>query len=404
MAERDRLDRIYNTEAGAQAGGNTEKTEKTLAAIDELASEWVEQRSDRFQRRHLERADFEAVAATGYLELIVPEAHGGQWRSLHETGPQIVEAVRRLARGDQSVALVASMHPTVLGFWTSVETATHPHQDGWEAQRSEVFKTALDGHFWGTITSEPGSGGDIMATKATASPIGDGNTFGIHGDKHFGSGSQIVSYMVTTAKALDVDMPMAFYLDLREQPWDGSAGLAITKPWDGMGMKATQSHAVRFDGAAAVPWAWQQALALGAPAIGALGLTTFCAVITAVCDSAMAEAERRLAGKQLRPYEKVALTQAQIDHWMLTQALSGLVATLGTQPAAVTLIEATKAKLGMAALAESLMSQICRAVGGGAFAASSPFATWYEDVRALGYLRPPWGLAFDQLGEARSNS
>jgi alkylation response protein AidB-like acyl-CoA dehydrogenase len=373
-----------------------------LTAIDELSDRWVAQRSDRFARRHLERADFDALAATGYLELIVPESHGGRWRSLPETGPIIADAVGRLARGDQSVALVASMHPTVVGFWTTVPVATGPERDAWAAQREAVFATALDGHFWGTVTSEPGSGGDIMATRAEAIPTADPNRFLLHGDKHFGSGSQIVSYMVTTARPAGAAMPMAFYLDLRDQPWDGTGGITITRPWDGMGMKATQSHAVRFDDVAGTPWAWQQALALGAPAITALGLTTFCSVITSVCDAAMVEAQRRLTGRTLRPYEQVALTQAEIDHWMLSQAMVGAVAALATEPAAEALLSITKAKLGMGALAESMLDRICRAVGGGAFSASSPFATWYEDVRALGYLRPPWALAFDQLSEGRT--
>jgi hypothetical protein len=36
-------------------------------------------------------------------------------------------------------------------------------------------------------------------------------------------------------------------------------------------------------------------------------------------------------------------------------------------------------------------------LGGGTFSQRSPFAHWFEDVRALGFLRPPWGLAYDQL-------
>ena len=36
-------------------------------------------------------------------------------------------------------------------------------------------------------------------------------------------------------------------------------------------------------------------------------------------------------------------------------------------------------------------------LGGGTFSQRSPFAHWFEDVRALGFLRPPWGLAFDTL-------
>ena len=51
----------------------------------------------------------------------------------------------------------------------------------------------------------------------------------------------------------------------------------------------------------------------------------------------------------------------------------------------------------MAELGESCLSRIARVVGGGSFARRSPFAAWYEDVRALGFLRPPWGLAYDTL-------
>jgi hypothetical protein len=36
-------------------------------------------------------------------------------------------------------------------------------------------------------------------------------------------------------------------------------------------------------------------------------------------------------------------------------------------------------------------------VGGGSFSRSSPFGRFAEDVRALGFLRPPWGLVHDQL-------
>jgi hypothetical protein len=39
-------------------------------------------------------------------------------------------------------------------------------------------------------------------------------------------------------------------------------------------------------------------------------------------------------------------------------------------------------------------------MGGGTFARQSPYGFWFEDVRALGFLRPPWGLAFDTLYDA----
>jgi hypothetical protein len=60
---------------------------------------------------------------------------------------------------------------------------------------------------------------------------------------------------------------------------------------------------------------------------------------------------------------------------------------------------AAQAKTAIAELAESAMGRICRVIGGGTFSRSSPFGCWYEDVRALGFLRPPWGLVYDHLFE-----
>jgi len=376
-----------------------------LAAIEALAERWAGQREERLQRTRLDAADFAALAETGFLRLVVPEADGGFWRSLNETGPVIIDAIYRLARGDHSVALVASMHPTVVALWTAAPPAPAEITDAFDAQCSAVFQSALDGHFWGTIASEPGSGGDVMRTKTIARAV-DGSTsrFTMHGAKHFGSGSEIVSYMITTAKPEDNEPPGIFFLDLRDQPWDGTAGLNITREWDGVGMKATQSHAVMLDGVEGIPFAWPGAFEHVGPPVATLGLALFCSVVLAVVDAAMAEATNRLSGKSLRPYEDVAWAEAEVGHWMITQAHRGVrnvIAGNGDEDPALAM---AKAKTGMATMAESTLTLVCRAVGGSAFSASSPFASWHQDVRALGFLRPPWGLAFDQLIEARQTN
>ena len=58
---------------------------------------------------------------------------------------------------------------------------------------------------------------------------------------------------------------------------------------------------------------------------------------------------------------------------------------------------ALRAKESVAELAERTMLRLTRVLGGGTFSQRSPFAHWFEDVRALGFLRPPWGLANDAL-------
>ena len=58
---------------------------------------------------------------------------------------------------------------------------------------------------------------------------------------------------------------------------------------------------------------------------------------------------------------------------------------------------ALRAKQSVAELAEQTLLRLDRVLGGGTFSRRSPFAHWFEDVRALGFLRPPWGLAYDML-------
>ena len=55
------------------------------------------------------------------------------------------------------------------------------------------------------------------------------------------------------------------------------------------------------------------------------------------------------------------------------------------------------AAMSIALLAESILTRLCRIAGGGAYARHSPLGFWFEDVRALGFLRPPWALAADAL-------
>ena len=94
--------------------------------------------------------------------------------------------------------------------------------------------------------------------------------------------------------------------------------------------------------------------------------------------------------------EKVEWTRAVNDHWLAVQAYEGSLRTLEAgEPSA--LFAALCAKEAVAELAEATMGRLARVLGGGTFSRRSPFAHWYEDVRALGFLRPPWGLAYDNL-------
>lgn len=369
--------------------------------IATLADRWREDRAQRQHRTELDAADFAALREAGYLQGPVPAEVGGLWDGPESARP-LCEVLRTMARGDGAVALVASMHPAVLSFWLF---APDPAQPRWEAQRRAVFASALDGRQWGTITSEPGSGGDISRTRSIAErdpdaePLLEGDPYRITGDKHFGSGSGITDYMITTARRAGLDHPDLFILDVAGHPWDGSTGYELRSAWDGMGMAATQSHAMRLEAAPAALGAWDgdlDRLTLGA---APLNTCLFTAVVLGIVDEAVDDARRRLAprAESLRSFEEVEWTRAETDHWLARQAYEGALQAIEAEDPASALYAGLRAKYTVAELSEQVLLRLSRVLGGGTFSRSSPFSHWFEDVRALGFLRPPWGLASDAL-------
>ncbi|MGH2472246.1 MAG: acyl-CoA dehydrogenase family protein [Candidatus Limnocylindria bacterium] len=384
----------------AVATGRTVKS--VQSAIDSIASPWGRERAERQQRRELRPAEFADLAETGFLSLVVPTEHGGLWAGEAVSTRPVCEALRRLARADSSVALVSSMHPTVIYLSFLAPQAAPPGtEQGWEAQRREAFTSALAGAWWGTIASEPGSGGDVAKTKAVARPGPDGR-HRVSGMKHFGSGWGITSFMITTALPAGASSPEIFYVDVRGALRDGSAGITLVAPWDGHGMIATQSHAIRFDEYPATLVGWPGYLEQRLKQAGPFLSTAFSAVIVGVVDAAMEAARASLGPKSagLRAFEQVEWSQANVEAWLIQQAYEGMLRAMESGGGRGTL----EGKTAIASLAESLTGRLCRVVGGATFGRGSPFGHWAEDVRALGFLRPPWGLAYDRLFEQSWNS
>ncbi len=377
-------------------------------AVADLAAGFVSERTDRQQRDRLDPEDLDDLAAAGLQRTGLPAERGGLWDDLATSTRPICEIYRALARGDSSLALTTSMHPAVLAFWLATPRVAEPDTAAWQHQRDEIFATVEAGAWWGTITSEPGSGGDVAKTRSTArrdggdggdhttaAPTGGG--WRLSGQKHFGSGTGLTSYMLTTAVPDGEDEPDWFYVPTAGDPLDGSAGITLVAPWDGHGMCATQSHALTFDDAPAVRSAWPGHLGDlidgAAPFFG----TLFTAIVLGIVDEAVATARAQLAprAESLRPYEQVEWAQAELEAWTMAQAYEGaLRAVESGRPSRGAVL---RAKVVGSQLAESCLGRLCKVLGGGTYARRSPFGHWFEDVRALGFLRPPWGLAFDAL-------
>jgi alkylation response protein AidB-like acyl-CoA dehydrogenase len=355
------------------------------------------ERRERQQRQGLVGADFAQLREAGFPLAGVPVDHGGIWQSVRRSTRPVCELLRTLAHGDSSVALVCAMHPTVLVFWMATHQVLPPFQVAWEAQRQRIFQTVREGAWWGTISSEPGSGGDVAKTQAIARPGPADGVYRLTGQKSFGSGSGITSYMITTALPEGESAPDVFVLDMRQVAWDGPAGVSLTAPWDGHGMAATQSHALRFEDFPATRIAWPGQLPRLQETAGGHNQCLFTAVIVGIVETALEAARQEVARRRdtLRAYERVEWTRAEQEGWLIQQAYEGMLRAVEEDRDGRRHV--IQGKMAIAELAEAATGRLCRVLGGGTFSRSSPFGHWYEDVRALGFLRPPWGLAYDQL-------
>jgi len=162
-------------------------------------------------------------------------------------------------------------------------------------------------------------------------------------------------------------------------------------------LAATQSHALRFVDFPATRVAWPGHVPQLTEGAGGHNQTLFTAVIVGIVETALAEARQQVAWRRetLRAYEQVEWTKAEQEGWLIQQAYEGMLRAVEENRDGRR--NAVQGKMAIAELAESATGRLGRVLGGGTFSQSSPFGHWHEDVRALGFLRPPWGLAYDNL-------
>ncbi|MCY4577882.1 MAG: hypothetical protein OXD31_02435, partial [Chloroflexi bacterium] len=358
------------------------RVEEVVENIKELSDRFGSERHERQRRRALDMADFDALTDAGFHLTGAPPDMGGINGGVAEFTRPLCDMLRILAKGDPSVSLVASMHPAVIGGWLEVEEAPPPYTKAWSEQRRTVFETALDGCWWGTIISEPGSGGDPSKSRAIATPNPSDDTYLVSGQKHFGSGSGITSFMITQAVPEGESAPDVFYMDMRGVPWDGSSGAKLTRAWDGHGMTATQSHAMDFVDMPATRAAWpdnrqrQRAREIAGRPAGHL----FTSVIVGVVEAAVEMARQQVRAKKesMRPFEQIEWSRVEMEAWLIQQAYEGVLRDVECGNGAATR-SGLLCKEAVAELSDSVMQRISKVLGGGAYSRSSPYGFWLQD-------------------------
>ena len=113
-----------------------------LEEVRGIADRFAADRHERQRRDRLVSEEFDELAAAGFLLTGVPSADGGLFESVAGSTRVVGSILNALARGDASVALVASMHPAVLSFWHASPEAPEQYRDAWSEQRAYVSAMA----------------------------------------------------------------------------------------------------------------------------------------------------------------------------------------------------------------------------------------------------------------------
>jgi alkylation response protein AidB-like acyl-CoA dehydrogenase len=348
-----------------------------------------------------------ALARAGYLAAPIPPEHGGMGvASVHD----VVVAAGRLARGDASVAIGVNMHMAVLrNIVRQWEVAV---AEGRERRMQAIAATlramASENAVVATAVSEPGQDLTRPATTATRTDSG----WRIDGRKIFCTMSPAATVLYTSVRFADDDGAERY--GYARVP-SGTPGLVIHDDWDALGMRASGSHSVTFDGVELPRSALGGGFPVGsAQAYMETNLTA--GLFHASASLGIAESAQGIAAEGLRARNgdargRMLLAESAVE---LTGARGALAraATLiddhyaggrrGDDGERVTAIfaeaQATKTFVNEAAV--RIVDRALALSGGAGYLNGHPLARAYRDVRAGAFMHPLGAnRAYEFVGE-----
>jgi alkylation response protein AidB-like acyl-CoA dehydrogenase len=207
----------------------TARQTEFVALAAELADRYAERAATYDRENRFPFENFRELHESGYLALTVPEEYGGRGA----TPLELARAQERLAQGDGSTALGATMHLGMIG--RLAETHLWPEPLFAAICRDVVERGALIN----AAHSEPDLGspsrGGLPSTTAVRTPRG----WRINGRKSWTTLAPALTYVNLLATAIEEGRePRRANFLLRAD----TAGVRVVETWDNLGMRATGSH------------------------------------------------------------------------------------------------------------------------------------------------------------------
>jgi alkylation response protein AidB-like acyl-CoA dehydrogenase len=371
------LELTATTEAGA----------RLVALAERLADALASRAAVHDREATFPHASVDVLKRAGYFAAPIPVACGGLGaESVHD----IAVASSRLARGDASVAIGVNMHLafllTVVRRWrAAVAAGRHSRAEAFAATMREIVRE-------GTIVSSAVSehGQDLTHPRTTATRTATG--WRIDGRKAFCTMVPAATVISTAVTFVDEDGRERYGY---AQVPAGTAGVEIHDDWDALGMRASGSHSVTFDGAEVPATALRGGFATG-DARAYMERNIVAGVLHAAASLGIAEAAAKTAAASVarrdepapRAVAMVAENAIELGACRATLARAASLIDAAAAETTTLFAEAQAAKAFLNETAPRIVDRALALSGGAGYLNGHPLARATRDVRAGGFMHP----------------
>jgi alkylation response protein AidB-like acyl-CoA dehydrogenase len=389
----------------------TEPGVRLVSLAERLAADFATRASVHDREGSYPHENIDALREAGYFAAPIPERLGGLGvASVHD----VLVASSRLARGDASVAIGVNMHLTavlqIVRRWQLAVASGNARREAAFGASLELI--ARDGVVMAAAISERGQNLTRPGTIAVRTEAG----WRIDGGKVFCTMSPAASLLYTAVTFTDDDGVERY--GYAQIPID-TPGVVVHDDWDALGMRASGSHSITFDGVE-LPAA---ALRGGFPAGDTVpymerNLTAglfHASASLGIAESAHAAATAGLIkrGSGLdEPRTRMLAAESSIELFACQAALAHAANLVDEHYAAnptsdgsdaeltAVFTEAQSAKTFLNEAAMRIVDRALALSGGAGYLNGSPLARAYRDVRAGAFMHPLGAnRAYDFLGD-----
>jgi alkylation response protein AidB-like acyl-CoA dehydrogenase len=372
----------------------------TLVALAErLAGEIAGRAAEHDRDQTYPHDGVDALRAAGYFGAPVPRELGGMGvESVHD----LVVASARLARGDASVAIGVNMHlVALLNMVRVLRSAEAAGREPLAAKMRAALSDLVERRaVIAQAISEPGQDLTRPGTVATRTERG----WRIDGRKMFCTMSPAATDLMAAVRFHDGDGGERYGYAMVPTR---TPGVIVHGDWDALGMRASGSHSITFDGVELPSAAIGSGFPAGAPvpymernlAAGLFHASASLGIAEAAIGGVIATLRSRGRGLDAA-HTRMLAAQASIDLVACRGALGRAAALLDEHHAAYPAgrppedeivglfaeIQATKTFLGEAT--GRIVEQALALSGGAGYLNGSPLARAYRDVRAGSFMHP----------------